>query len=80
MAERTERVEKNAAGKFYVDSSCIDCDLCRESAPEFFCRDDVEGISYVWQQPRSSEDIELCEDIVDSCPVQSIGDDGEQGD
>ena len=32
MADRNDRVPENVSGRFYVDSTCIDCDLCREAA------------------------------------------------
>ncbi len=77
MADNTEKTEKNVPGKFYVDSNCIDCDLCRESAPDFFSRDDDEGVSFVCKQPVTDEEIALCTEAMEGCPVQSIGDDGE---
>ena len=43
MADIDEKTPLNVPGKFYVDSSCIDCDLCRETAPENFGRDEDEG-------------------------------------
>ena len=46
MADIDEKTPLNVPGKFYVDSSCIDCDLCRETAPENFGRDDDEGQAY----------------------------------
>jgi hypothetical protein len=33
MANKAEKWKDNAGGKFYVDQQCIDCDLCRETAP-----------------------------------------------
>ncbi|PYK90518.1 MAG: ferredoxin, partial [Verrucomicrobia bacterium] len=33
MADVANKYPENAAGKFYVDEQCIDCDLCRETAP-----------------------------------------------
>ena len=45
MADIDEKTPLNVPGKFYVDSSCIDCDLCRETAPENFGRDEDEGVS-----------------------------------
>ena len=77
MADIEEKTEKNVPGKFYVDSSCIDCDLCRETAPDFFARDDDEGVSYVKKQPESDQDVALCQEALEGCPVQAIGDDGE---
>ena len=77
MAEVDEKNEKNVPGKFYVDSNCIDCDLCRETAPDFYKRDDDEGVSYVSCQPESDADVALCQEALEGCPVQAIGDDGE---
>jgi ferredoxin len=51
MAERSKRIPDNVAGSFYVDRECIDCDLCRETAPENFQRNEDEGFSYVYKQP-----------------------------
>ncbi len=77
MADIDEKNEKNVPGKFYVDSNCIDCDLCRESAPDFFGRDDDEGLSIVIKQPTTDEEIAQCQEALEGCPVQAIGDDGE---
>jgi len=77
MADIDEKNEKNVPGKFYVDSSCIDCDLCRETAPAFFDRDEDEGLSVVIKQPVTDADIASCMEALEGCPVQSIGDDGE---
>ena len=74
MADIDEKNEKNVPGKFYVDSSCIDC---RESAPDFFARDDDEGVSYVKKQPATDEEVAACTEAMEGCPVQAIGDDGE---
>ena len=60
-----------------VDSSCIDCDLCRETAPENFGRDDDEGVSYVKKQPDNDEELSACEEALEGCPVEAIGNDGE---
>ncbi|MGA2693233.1 MAG: ferredoxin, partial [Opitutaceae bacterium] len=43
MANKADKWAQNAAGKFYVDQQCIDCDLCRETAPNFFTRNDEGG-------------------------------------
>ena len=51
MANKADKWAPNAAGKFYVDQQCIDCDLCRETAPGFFTRHDEGGYSYVHKQP-----------------------------
>ena len=76
MATPTERKTQNIAGRFYVDATCIDCDLCRTAAPDFFRRDDDSGQSIVYRQPESQDEIELAQEALVDCPTSSIGDDG----
>jgi ferredoxin len=77
MARRTDKVAENAPGKFYVDSQCIDCDVCRVTAPANFQRHAENPYSYVFHQPSSPEEQAQCEEAMDSCPVEAIGSDGE---
>ena len=77
MADKSEKHPENVGGKFYVDKQCIDCDLCRETAPNFFTRQDDGGYSYVIAQPTSQEDIDKCMEALQGCPVDAIGKDGE---
>jgi ferredoxin len=77
MAEKNNRNEKNVPGKFYVDDQCIDCDLCRSTAPDNFGTEDDLGYAYVMKQPENQEEEELCEEAMENCPVEAIGDDGE---
>ena len=77
MAEKANRLPDNKSGPFYVDRECIDCDLCREVAPENFERNEDEGHSYVYKQPESEDELKQCEEALDSCPVEAIGNDGE---
>ena len=76
MANKADKWDQNAAGKFYVDQQCIDCDLCRETAPANFTRNDEECFSYVFKQPETPEEETLCKDAMDNCPVEAIGQDG----
>ena len=76
MADRDDKVPENAAGIFYVDSTCIDCDDCREMAPTNFVRSEEEGYSYVTKQPEGPEEEEQCRDALEGCPVEAIGEDG----
>jgi ferredoxin len=78
MANKTDKWPTNVAGKFYVDQQCIDCDLCRETAPGFFTRNDDGGYSFVHKQPETPEDIALCMEALEGCPVEAIGDDGDK--
>ncbi|MBU2500794.1 ferredoxin [bacterium] len=76
MADNTDKVPDNAEGPFYVDSNCIDCDLCRQTAPDNFERNEDEGYSFVSKQPETPEEEQACKDALDECPVEAIGDDG----
>jgi ferredoxin len=68
---------ENVSGKFYVDDQCIDCDLCRETAPANFTRSDDGGYSYVSKQPTTPEEEALCKEAMEGCPVEAIGNNGE---
>ena len=76
MATLSERLPQNAPGRFYVDSSCIDCDMCRTTAPEFFRRDDETGYSYVFRQPETAEEVSHAHEALEGCPTESIGNGG----
>jgi ferredoxin len=76
MADVANKYAENVAGKFYVDDQCIDCDLCRETAPANFKRNDDGGHSYVYKQPETPEEESLCKEAMEGCPVEAIGSDG----
>jgi ferredoxin len=78
MAELDEKWPENVKGKFYVDEQCIDCDLCRETAPDNFTRNEDGGYSFVYKQPTTQEEIDLCMEALEGCPVEAIGDNGEE--
>lgn len=75
MAFVKDKLPDNVAGKYYVDRQCIDCDVCRDTSPANFTRNDENGYSYVYKQPDSSEEEALCEEALNACPVEAIGDD-----
>jgi ferredoxin len=76
MAVFANRYSDNVPGKFYVDDQCIDCDLCRETAPDNFTRNEDGGYSYVFKQPVSLDEETLCKEAMEGCPVEAIGHDG----
>ena len=78
MSDLDAKWPENVEGKFYVDDQCIDCDLCREIAPNFFNRDEDGGYSYVHNQPSKQEGIDQCMEALEGCPVEAIGDDGDE--
>ena len=77
MADVNDKVSENVEGKYFVDTECIDCDLCREEAPQKFTRQEAEGYSYVYKQPENEEEEELCAIAMENCPVEAIGDKGD---
>jgi ferredoxin len=76
MADPDDKLPDQAPGKYYVDSSCIDCDVCRTTAPNNFEANEDEGYSFVVKQPEGEEEEAGCEEAMESCPVEAIGDDG----
>jgi ferredoxin len=76
MADVANKYSQNVSGTFYVDDQCIDCDLCRETAPANFKRDDDGGHSYVYKQAETPEEEALCKEAMEGCPVEAIGSDG----
>lgn len=77
MALPADRLPQNVPGRYYVDAQCIDCDLCRETAPLIFSRHDETGSTFVHHQPVTPEEIALAEEAIQGCPVEAIGHDGD---
>lgn len=71
MAHIKDRRVQNAAGDFYVDSSCIDCDTCRWLAPEIYSR--AEAQSAVHHQPQTEHERVAALAALLACPTGSIG-------
>lgn len=82
MANKKLKNRLNIKGKWYctdpedeIGEGCIACGLCYGNAPEFFMEDE-DGNAYVFEQPQTKSEIELCEEQLGNCPVDSIGEDG----
>jgi glyoxylase-like metal-dependent hydrolase (beta-lactamase superfamily II)/ferredoxin len=71
MAQAALRIEANVDGDFFVDSTCIDCDACRQIAPSVFY--DVGDQSAVFHQPESDAELLAAQKALISCPTASIG-------
>ena len=71
MADPDRRLPQNVSGDFFVDSSCIDCDTCRQIAPATFR--DHGGQSSVHRQPVTEQETRLALMALISCPTASIG-------
>jgi ferredoxin len=76
MADFANKYPDNITGKYFVDDQCIDCDLCRETAPDNFTRNEDGGYSFVFRQPATEEQEALCKEAMEGCPVNAIGNDG----
>jgi len=71
MANVALRLPENVPGDFFVDSTCIDCDACRQIAPETFAED--TDYSIVHRQPQTDEEIRRAMMALVACPTGSIG-------
>src|SRR5260370_7641831 len=71
MANAKKRVPENVPGDFFVDSTCIDCDACRQIAPAVF--GEAAATSFVKAQPKSSADRRQALQALLACPTGSIG-------
>lgn len=71
MANLKKRVAENVPGDFFVDSSCIDCDACRQIAFSVFGQ--AVETSFVKAQPTDSTDRRHALQALLSCPTGSIG-------
>ena len=76
MPDPSDKLPENEPGRYYVDCQCIDCDVCRDVAPDNFTRQTEAGYSFVFRQPVNRIEEELCREALDACPVDAIGDDG----
>jgi glyoxylase-like metal-dependent hydrolase (beta-lactamase superfamily II)/ferredoxin len=71
MANTRKRLAENVSGEFFVDASCIDCDTCRQLAPETFA--DAGNYAFVYAQPQTAEERRKALRALLACPTGSIG-------
>ena len=83
MAQKKNKHKKSSPGAWYcTDSSdpngegCIACNVCYIGAPDFFTEDE-DGFAFIKKQPVTPAEVALCKEQLESCPVGSIGNDGE---
>ena len=65
------RKPENVEGDFFVDSTCIDCDLCRQIAPATFSEAGDQSI--VYRQPQTDQERLAALKALVTCPTASIG-------
>jgi glyoxylase-like metal-dependent hydrolase (beta-lactamase superfamily II)/ferredoxin len=71
MASLALRLPDNVPGDFYVDSTCIDCDACRQIAPKVFA--EKGSASIVFHQPIDEAETKPALMALVACPTGSIG-------
>lgn len=71
MALPRLRRAENVPGDFFVDASCIDCDLCRQIAPEVFVAAGDQAAVHTQPADAASEFAAL--KALVTCPTASIG-------
>ena len=79
MTDLTERLPENVSGAFYITNACIDCDMCRDSAPTVFRRHDDIGLSAVFHQPETEAERQQAQQALEECPTGAIGNDDGRG-
>ncbi|MFZ5573340.1 MAG: ferredoxin [Thermodesulfobacteriota bacterium] len=77
MPDKTKKIKENVRGRYYVDVSCINCTLCVEIAADNIRSNLEEGYEFFYKQPSSAEEEDCCLEAMDICPVNAIGNDGE---
>ena len=71
MANLNKRVPEDVLGDFFVDTTCIDCDTCRQLAPEVFA--EAADTAFVRAQPKTTLQRRRALRALVSCPTGSIG-------
>ncbi len=66
-----------AADSMSTSSALIAISAARR-APAFFKRQEEGGYSFVHTQPTTEDDVALCMEALEGCPVEAIGNDGDQ--
>jgi len=76
MADVNDKYADTVPGPFYVDSQCILGHLCSDIAPAMFKESEDGDHDRVHTQPATDEEIALCIEAMEQCPVEAIGADG----
>ncbi|QDU25682.1 hydroxyacylglutathione hydrolase [Anatilimnocola aggregata] len=71
MASAARAVPENVPGDFFVDATCIDCDTCRQLAPQTF--GEGADTAFVHEQPTSGSERRQALQFLVCCPTGSIG-------
>ena len=72
MADRRRANPLDQGGGWFVDSTCIDCDVARQVAPGLIGTD-ARGLSYFLRAPQGPEEERMAWRALLACPTGSIG-------
>ena len=76
MARPDDRHSDNVPGAWYVDSSCVPCNLCLEEAPALLKYNEDFSYAFFSKQPETPEELEAARRASKACPTEAIGNDG----
>jgi len=76
MNYQPKKHPQNVLGRFYVTEDCLACESCQAAAPNNF-RYGENGLSFVFRQPETPEEVEQCQQAVDLCPTEAVRNDGD---
>ena len=71
MADPADRHPANVPGDWFVDTSCINCDVSRQCAPWMFGESDDQAV--VVRQPATQDELREATRALLACPTASIG-------
>lgn len=72
MADPRRRNERDRGGAWFVDTTCIDCDVARQLAPGLI-EEDEQGLSYFVREPKTPRETSAAWRALLACPSGSIG-------
>lgn len=72
MADRRQRHPFDRGGGWFVDTTCMDCDVARQLAPGLVEADE-DGLSYFARPPATPEEERMAWRALLACPTASIG-------
>jgi len=74
---RARKLDTNVPGNFYVNDQCINCDTCRQLAPDTFA--EVGDYSAVVQQPVNEAERRQANHALLACPTAAIVSESKEG-
>jgi len=74
LGDTDNKIAANQQGRYFVDDQCTGCGLCVAVAPDNFRMQ--ENVAFVYHQPENNDQENSCEDAMQQCPVNAIGNDG----